>query len=109
MTDGLIKVPALAQLQIRRSEKWRAFPTDVLPLPVAEMDFPVADPIREVLLEMINNSDLGYLGRIPEMGPAFAAFAARSWNWQANPDYVRIATDVGVAVVELLRIFAGPK
>ena len=109
MTDGLIKVPALAQLQIRRSEKWRAFPTDVLPLPVAEMDFPVADPIREVLLEMINNSDLGYLGRIPEMGPAFAAFAARRWNWQANPDYVRIATDVGVAVVELLRIFAGPK
>ena len=46
MTDGLVKVPALAQLQIRRSEKWRAFPTDVLPLPVAEMDFPVADPIR---------------------------------------------------------------
>jgi cystathionine beta-lyase len=34
----------LSELQTHRSEKWRTFPKDVLPLPVAEMDFPVADP-----------------------------------------------------------------
>jgi cysteine-S-conjugate beta-lyase len=109
MGANLIKIPAISELLTRRSEKWRAFPNDVLPLPVAEMDFPVAQPIREVLLEMINNSDLGYLGNIPEMGPAFAGFAQRRWNWTVNPGYVRVATDVGVAVVELLRVFAGPK
>lgn len=108
MSDGQILVPSLADLQSRRSEKWRAFPQDILPLPVAEMDFPVAKPIRDVLLEMISVSDLGYLGSIPELGTAFAGFAKRRWAWTVNPSYVRVATDVGVAMVELLRIFTNP-
>jgi len=72
------------------------------------MDFPVADPIRQVLSEMVKSSDLGYLGPIPEMGIAFSGFSKRRWDWNVNPDYVRVATDVGVAVVELLRIFTKP-
>jgi cystathionine beta-lyase len=72
------------------------------------MDFPVAEPIREVLLEMVKTSDLGYLGSIPELGTSFASFAKRRWNWTLNPLHVRAATDVGVAVVELLRIFTKP-
>ncbi len=108
MRENQIKIPALSELQTHRSEKWRAFPQEILPLPVAEMDFPVADPIRQVLSEMIGASDLGYLGPIPEMGVAFSGFAKRRWDWNVNPDYVRVATDVGVAVVELLRIFTKP-
>jgi cystathionine beta-lyase len=95
-------------LQTHRSEKWRGFPHDVLPLPVAEMDFPVAEPIREVLIEMVKTSDLGYLGSIPELGTSFAGFAKRRWNWTLEPAFVRAATDVGVAVVELLRVFTKP-
>ncbi|MEY4735656.1 MAG: hypothetical protein RL428_991, partial [Actinomycetota bacterium] len=52
----------LSELRTHKSDKWRAFPADVLPLPVAEMDFPVAEPIRKVLIEMVEKSDLGYLG-----------------------------------------------
>jgi cystathionine beta-lyase len=101
----------LSELQTHRSEKWRAFPKDVLPLPVAEMDFPVADPIRQVLREMIDHSDLGYLGSIPEMGTAFAGFAKRRWGWSVDPLQVRIAADVGVGIVEVLRVItkAGDK
>jgi cystathionine beta-lyase len=101
----------LSELQTHRSEKWRAFPKDVLPLPVAEMDFPVADPIRQVLREMIDHSDLGYLGSIPEMGTAFSGFAKRRWGWSADPLQVRIAADVGVGIVEVLRVItkAGDK
>jgi cystathionine beta-lyase len=111
MRESQINIPSLAELQTHRSEKWRAFPNEILPLPVAEMDFPVAEPIRQVLSEMVNTSDLGYLGPIPEMGIAFSGFAKRRWDWSVNPSYVRVATDVGVAVVELLRIFtkAGDK
>jgi cystathionine beta-lyase len=98
----------LAELQSHRSEKWRAFPSDVLPLPVAEMDFPVAQPIRDLLSEMIAKSDLGYLGSIPELGQGFARFAGHRWNWQVDPLQVRAATDVGVAVVEVLRVFTNP-
>jgi cysteine-S-conjugate beta-lyase len=71
----------LSDLQTHRREKWRAFPSDVLPLPVAEMDFPVAQPIRDLLTEMVAKSDLGYLGPIPELGKGFAHFAGQRWNW----------------------------
>ena len=108
MSESLIVVPSLAELQTHRSEKWRGFPHDVLPLPVAEMDFPVADCIREVLLDMVKTSDLGYLGSIPELGTSFAGFAKRRWDWKVNPLHVRAATDVGVAIVELLRVFTKP-
>ncbi len=108
MSDKSVTAPKLSELQTHHSEKWRAFPKDVLPFPVAEMDFPVAEPIREVLAEMIAHSDLGYLGNIPEMGTAFGGFAKRRWNWDLDPSQVHIGTDVGVAVVELIRIFMQP-
>lgn len=94
----------LADLQTHKSEKWRAFPKDVLPLPVAEMDFPVAEPIRRALVEMVNASDLGYLGAIPEMGEAFQGFASRRFGWTPDPTQIRIAADVGVGIVETLRV-----
>ncbi len=108
MSDRQISAPSLAELQTHRSEKWRGFSHDILPLPVAEMDFPVAQPIRDLLSEMVSTSDMGYLGSIPEMGTSFAGFAKRRWNWDVEPTYVRVATDVGVAVVELLRVFIKP-
>jgi len=108
MSDHSVSAPNLAELQSHRSEKWRGFAADVLPLPVAEMDFPVAQPIRDLLTEMISKSDLGYLGSIPELGQGFAQFAGRRWNWEVDPLQVRAATDVGVAVVEGLRVFTNP-
>jgi cystathionine beta-lyase len=108
MSSLEINALSLEELQTHRSEKWREFPKDVLPLPVAEMDFPIAGPIRELLLEMVAHSDLGYLGPIPEMGEAFAKFSWQKWGWGVDPQQVRIATDVGVGVVELLRLFTNP-
>ena len=52
-----LKALPLIELQNRLSTKWRDFPTDVLPLPVAEMDFEIAEPIRNQLIEMLNRSD----------------------------------------------------
>jgi cystathionine beta-lyase len=95
-------------LQTHRSEKWRGFAKDVLPLPVAEMDFPVAEPIRAILTELVANSDLGYLGPIPELGLGFKKFAQERWNWELDESQVRAATDVGVAVVEILRVMTQP-
>jgi len=99
---------SLSELRTHRSEKWRAFPSDVLPLPVAEMDFPVAEPILKTLRDMVEKSDLGYLGPIPEMGIAFSKFADNRWGWKADPLQVRIAADVGVGVVEVLRVITKP-
>ena len=106
----MTKLPALplAQLQKRRSAKWRMFPSDVLPLPVAEMDFEIAKPIRDVLGEMLKGSDTGYLGPIPELGINFAKFAKARWGWEIDPEQVFIATDVGVGMVEMARTVVNP-
>ena len=98
----------LEELRTHKSEKWRGFPSDVLPLPVAEMDFPVAEPIRRTILEMINKSDLGYLGNIPELGEAFSEFSTRRDGWTPDPLQVRVAADVGVGIVETLRVITQP-
>ena len=108
MSDHQVSAPNLAELQTHHSAKWRGFPKDVLPLPVAEMDYPVAEPIRAVLAEMVANSDLGYLDAIPELGLGFQKFSAERWGWNLDPLQVRAATDVGVAVVEILRVFTKP-
>ena len=106
----MVKVSAdsLEVLRKRTSAKWRTFPEDVLPLPVAEMDFPIAKPIRNVLIDMIKRSDTGYSGIAPELPQAFANYAKRNWDWTINKDQFYLATDVGVAGVEVLRLWTQP-
>ena len=72
------------------------------------MDFPIAKPIQDLLMQMVSHSDLGYLGAIPELGLAFQGFAKRHWNWEMNPNYLRLCTDVGVGMVEVLRVTTKP-
>lgn len=99
---------SLAELRQRTSAKWRTYPPDVLPLPVAEMDFPLARPVAEALHAAIGRSDLGYASPSPELAEALAGFAARRWGWQVDPAQVTLAPEVGVAVVEVLRLLARP-
>ncbi len=101
--SGSLPIEPLGKLRQRKSTKWREYDADVLPLPVAEMDYPIAEPIIEAVTEMMRRSDTGYLGKFPELGEAFAGFALRRWNWRVNPESIRITTDVGVATIEILR------
>src|SRR5262245_3261747 len=95
---------SLAELRRRTSAKWRTYPPDVLPLPVADMDFPLAAPVSEALHAAIRRSDLGYASPSPGLAEALASFAARRWRWQVDPAQVTLASEVGVAVVEVLRL-----
>ena len=104
-----IEADSLAQLRKRKSAKWRAFPADVLPLPVAEMDFQISDSIKRVLHDLVDRSDLGYLASVPELPEAFASFAKRRWNWILEPEHVHLGTDVGVVIVEILRLLGKPE
>jgi cystathionine beta-lyase len=99
---------SLGDLRKRHSSKWRRYPADVLPLHVAEMDFEVAEPIQRLLVDFARRSDLGYLGPLPELESAFGSFAASRWGWQPQPQALKLATDVGVAAVELLRLLCKP-
>ncbi len=104
----MITFSTLSQLRGRKSEKWRRFPSDVLPLPVAEMDVEIAPSIKSALIDMVERSDTGYLGLIPELGTAFSSFAGDRWGWAVDPTKVRVAVDVGVATIEVSRLFINP-
>ena len=103
-----LKTFSLEELQKRHSTKWRDFAPDILPLPVMEMDFEIAEPIRRQLSELIQTSDTGYLGSIPEMAINLASFAKARWNWELDTEGVFAATDVGVGVVEMARMVVSP-
>jgi cystathionine beta-lyase len=103
-----VKAEPLEKLRMRTSMKWRAFPDDVLPLFVAETDYPLAPPIADVLAAAIRNSDTGYAPPTSELPEAFAAFAAARWGWAVDPAQVWTTTDVGVAIVETLRRVTKP-
>jgi cystathionine beta-lyase len=110
MDGGVPELPVdpLEVLRQRRSAKWQTYPADVLPLTVAEMDFALAVPIAEALREAVARSDAGYAMAVPDLGRALAGFAARRWNWDFDPASVTAVTDVGVGVVELLRVLTRP-
>lgn len=98
-----VRALALDELRKRKSSKWRHYPNDILPLPVAEMDFPMAPAVKAGLQDMLDRSDTGYLGEFPELFEAFAKFSKSRWNWQPDTSQIRMATDVGVGIVEVMR------
>ncbi|UFS59264.1 MalY/PatB family protein [Subtercola endophyticus] len=99
----LLRADPLAQLRQRTSVKWRAYPHDVLPLFVAEMDYSLAEPVKRAMIRVIENSDVGYIGEVTALAEPFAAFAAERWGWMIEPSNIRTTTDVSVAAVEALR------
>lgn len=94
-------------LRRRRSVKWRQYPADVLPVWVAEMDYPLADPVREVLLEMVERGDTGYVhpGGVAE---AYAAFAAQRYGCEVDADGARVIPDVMSGVHHVLAVHTEP-
>jgi cystathionine beta-lyase len=93
----------LGQLRARTSEKWAAYPADVLPLFVAEMDYPLCPAVAQSMIDRIVTSDTGYVGGPGAVASAFARFAHRRWGWDVDAGMVRTTTDVSVAIVETLR------
>lgn len=90
-------------LRTRTSEKWVEYPADVLPLFVAEMDYPLAQPVADAIIDRVRASDTGYVSGPGLIAEPFAEYAERAWGWSVDPSLVRTTTDVSVAVVEVLR------
>jgi len=103
-----LPVAELDVLRRRRSAKWRSYSHDVLPLPVAEMDFALAPAISEVLHAAVDASDTGYSMLGDELGAALSQFAGARWGWSIDATPVVPVPDVGVGAVELLRAMCAP-
>lgn len=93
-----------------RGEKWSLYPEDVLPLWVADMDFPIAEPIRRMLRFAVERSDLGYpIHPMPtDIGEIAAARMQERFGWQIEPAQVEVLSDVVQGLVVSLLQFAEP-
>jgi cystathionine beta-lyase len=96
-------VLSLEQLRRRTSMKWRRFPADVLPLWVAEMDVPLAEPIVRAVEHALAIGDSGY----PEgtaYAEALADFADARWGWRLDVAASATVPDVMGGIVAILRL-----
>ncbi len=99
----------LDELRLRTSMKWRAYPAEVLPLWVAEMDTPLAEPVAQALRTAVTRGDTGYPGPGRAYAEALAGFAARRWRWDGLAvERTTIVPDVMMGIVEVLKVVSEP-
>jgi cystathionine beta-lyase len=89
----------LEWLRAKEGVKWRMPGPDVLPAWIADMDYPVAPPIRAALAAAVERGDLGYpawsnwTGHNPLAEP-FAERMADRYDWRPRPEWLRNFSDV---------------
>lgn len=98
---------SLDQLRTRTSVKWRAYPPDVLPLFVAEMDVTPPDAVIEAVHAAMLSGDTGY-DHGPAYAEAFAELAQRRYGWSPDPRTMSPVADVMTGVAEVLQLVTDP-
>lgn len=99
-----------ARLRGLSGKKWSNHGGDVLPAWVADMDFPVAEPIRAHLEHMVATSDFGY----PEEAESerlcrtFAERSARRHGWEPDPARIELMADVVQGILLCLQQYTRP-
>lgn len=72
------------------SAKWRAYPPDVLPLWVADMDFPAPEPVIQALRERVEHGIYGYGWKLEatQLHEAVVDWLARRCGWTVSPEAI---------------------
>ena len=97
-------------LRSRRSEKWQVYPSDVLPAWVAEMDFPIAAPIRAELRRFTESGDLGYPidPAKTDLPDVFCERMSEMFDWNPDPRRVEVLSEVVQGMYLALEAFTEP-
>jgi cystathionine beta-lyase len=90
------------------STKWSRYPTDVIPLWVADMDFAVAPPILAALRVRLDHPVLGYAAPRAALTQAIAARLSRLYRWQVDPDAILVLPGVEPGFNMALRALVRP-
>src|SRR5689334_24453484 len=99
---------SLDQLRLRTSLKWRTYPSDVLPLWVAEMDVPLAEPVARAITEAVSRGDTGYPAGAA-YAEALAAFARQRWDWDGiSVERTALVPDVMAGILAVLDVLSSP-
>jgi cysteine-S-conjugate beta-lyase len=77
-------------LQDKRCAKWQQYPKGVIPLWVADMDFPISDTIKQALKDFLDSNNMGYPERlgVPGMKEAVQQRLEKRYNWKLELDHI---------------------
>ena len=111
MTDSIdLEQHDLADLQGRRGLKWGRDAPEKIPCWVADMDFPLAPPIRRTLRRALDESDLGY--PMPSLEDdlvgSFARWSKTRHGLEVDPGSVVVTTDVVQAIYLAITTLSEP-
>lgn len=81
-------------LRARGGVKWGIAPEGVIPVWLAETDFPVAASIRQALRDAVDRGALGYPLPPASLGESYAAYARSTSGLDVDPTWVRAIGDV---------------
>jgi cystathionine beta-lyase len=81
---------------------------DVLPMWVADMDFPVAQPIVEALNKRVEHDFYGYTQPGSSVIEAVVDRMQRKFNWKIQPEWVVFTPGVVPALHTAVRAFTHP-
>ncbi len=88
------------------SHKWQRYPRDVIPLWVADMDFPCARPIVEALKSRVEQAVFGYSQPSPELRPLIRERLSRLYGWQVSEEEILFIPGVVTGLNLAVRLFS---
>lgn len=89
--------------------KWTAYPKDVLPMWVADMDFPAPKPILDALRKRLDHGVLGYEIPGPVLQETVAARMEYRYGWKVKPEAVLATPGIVAGFSVAARAFCSPK
>ncbi len=81
----------------------RGYPEDVLPLWIADMDFPAPACVREALEQAARHGIFGYAGVKDDYYDAVRGWFARRFDWQTERDWICVTPGVVFALSAAVR------
>lgn len=91
------------------SIKWLYYPKDVLPMWVADMDFPAPKPILSALHKAVDHGVLGYEMPMNPLKETVATRMDQLYGWKVKPEMVIAVTGIVSGLSVAARITCTPK
>ena len=90
------------------SNKWHKFPPEVLPLWVADMDFPSPEPVIRALRERVEHGFFGYGAEQPEFHEVTCDRLLKRYGWKVSPEALVLLPGVIAGFNMAARAVASP-
>lgn len=91
------------------SMKWLKYPPEILPLWVADMDFPAPPQVVDAVRERVDHGVFGYSLPTAELVETCLAYFARQWAWQVKPEWLVFSPGLGVSIHTVSRYLGNPE